>query len=87
MDGIRVPRYADGGPVPIRDVPAKPLYIPPSGSAHAFSPVVDVHLKNINAWDGRVVHDEMATSAGERVTLNTIKRNARAINQILRANG
>ncbi len=87
MDGIRLPRYADGGPIPIRDVPAKPLYIPPSGSAHSFSPVVDVHLKNINAWDSSVVRDEMAGSTGEKITLNHVRKNARAINQILRANG
>jgi hypothetical protein len=46
---------------------------------------VAVNLKNVNAWDGRVVHDEMASSEGERVMLNFVRKNARSLRRVLEA--
>lgn len=38
-----------------------------------------VNLKNINAFDGQTVRDEMSTAAGERLILNVVSRNKRLL--------
>lgn len=38
-----------------------------------------VNIKNINAFDGQTVRDEMSTAAGERLILNVVSRNKRLL--------
>lgn len=89
INRIRAPRFADGGlvPAPIRVAPAPPLLAPAAAGLQGGQQGGPLNLKIINAFDGRVVHDEMASSAGERVFLNVARKNARALAQILRNNG
>lgn len=98
--GGSAPGFANGGSMVVggsgppdsqllvaRVTPGEKVDFTPPGQQQATAPAAappQVNVRNVNVLDPRQAVDAMASPEGERVQINFIRRNARAIRDILR---
>ena len=86
VNSLRFPRFATGGIVAAPTAAPAPAWhfagggLVPGAGAPAAAPLA---LRIVNVVDPQTTLDAMASSAGERVILNAITRNARSVKQAL----
>ena len=86
VNSLRFPRFATGGMVAAPTAAPAPAWhfagggLVPGAGAPAAAPLA---LRIVNVVDPQTTLDAMASSAGERVILNAITRNARSVKQAL----